>query len=171
MNTLTDTPLEFHYGAATDLLANSSLGVELTMEQCASLSSVVRVSCLKDGQLLIAEQEVNEDIHVIIEGELGVFKVTAGGDKTLLHTLKKGDMAGELGFIDNTPHAASLYANGMTTIYSISRTDLESFIYTDSDIVYKVMRAITRTVHSILRTMNNEYIKLLNYVTHQHGRY
>jgi CRP/FNR family transcriptional regulator, cyclic AMP receptor protein len=33
------------------------------------------------------------------------------------------------------------------------------------------MRAIVRTVHSILLRMNLQYVELTNYITKQHGRY
>ena len=38
-------------------------------------------------------------------------------------------------------------------------------------LVYRVMRAIVREVHSILRRMNIQFVELTNYVTKQHGRY
>jgi CRP/FNR family cyclic AMP-dependent transcriptional regulator len=34
-----------------------------------------------------------------------------------------------------------------------------------------VMRAIMRTVHRILRSMNLQYVELTNYIAKQHGRY
>jgi len=37
--------------------------------------------------------------------------------------------------------------------------------------MYAVMRTILRTVHSILRRMNLQYVELSNYITKQHGRY
>ena len=41
----------------------------------------------------------------------------------------------------------------------------------DPDLVYKVMRAVMRTVHRILRRMNFQYTQLMDYISHQHGRY
>ena len=38
-------------------------------------------------------------------------------------------------------------------------------------LVYRVMRAIMREVHGILRRMNVQYVELTNYITKQHGRY
>jgi CRP/FNR family transcriptional regulator, cyclic AMP receptor protein len=172
MNTNTRSSIEdYATSVATDLLHNSSLGDELTEGECKALSGVIRVSGLKDGVCLIDENKVDNSIHVIIDGELEVLKKTDGGDVVLLHVLKKGDMAGELGFLDGMAHAASLRARGDTVIYSISRSDLEAILYTDPDVVYKVMRAITRTVHSIVRRMNSQFIAMSNYINHQHGLY
>ena len=44
-------------------------------------------------------------------------------------------------------------------------------LHEEPDLVYKVMRAIIRTVHGILRRMNAQYVEMQNYITRQHGRY
>jgi CRP/FNR family transcriptional regulator, cyclic AMP receptor protein len=38
-------------------------------------------------------------------------------------------------------------------------------------LVYRVMRAIMRSVHAIVRRMNNQYVQMTNYITKQRGRY
>jgi CRP-like cAMP-binding protein len=38
-------------------------------------------------------------------------------------------------------------------------------------LVYKVMRAVTRSAHRIVHQMNHEFIELSNYIFKQHGRY
>ena len=53
----------------------------------------------------------------------------------------------------------------------ISRQDMEALLPEDPELVYKVMRAIVRTVHTILRRMNVQYVEMTNYIAHDHGRY
>ena len=88
-----------------------------------------------------------------------------------LQLLRKGDIAGEMGFIDGREHSATLRAVGATEIYSLRRKDLESLLDSHPKMVYRVMRAIMRTVHAILLRMNVEFVELNNYIMKQHGRY
>jgi len=96
---------------------------------------------------------------------------SGGGDLVGLHILREGDIMGELGFLDGVEHSASLRAMGNCELLRLERTSLEGLLDKDPDLVYKVMRAIVRTVHRILRNMNAQQVELTNYITKQHGRY
>ena len=82
-----------------------------------------------------------------------------------------GDLVGELSFIDETPHDASLVANGPTRVFGLERAKLESLLLTHPQIVYRVMRAIVRTVHEIQRRISMQSTELTNYIYKQHGKY
>ena len=82
-----------------------------------------------------------------------------------------GEMAGELGFLEGRPHSASLRAVGNCIAICLTREDFETFIEEDPELMYKVMRAIIRTVHGILCDMNKSHVEMNNYIYKQHGRY
>ncbi len=153
------------------MIQDSPLGRELSPEQCEKLAEVVAVLGLKDGEYLLEEAHQDETLYVIVDGRLEVVKCTALDDCVSLQLLKQGDMAGELGFIDGQPHSAGLRALSNCTVFSLDKSTLEAFLDTDPDLVYKVMRAIIRTVHVILRNMNMQHVEMTNYISKQHGRY
>ncbi|HHH38229.1 MAG TPA: cyclic nucleotide-binding domain-containing protein [Sedimenticola sp.] len=157
--------------ADASIIINSPLGNELTEEQCQTLTQSVRLFCLRDGDVLIEEGHKNDDLFIVVDGTLEVSKSVGGGEHITLQLLRKGDMAGELGFIDELPHTADLRAIGDCEVLALSRADLEGFLTTDPEIVYRVMRAIIRTVHGILRRMNMQYVEMTNYISKTHGRY
>jgi CRP-like cAMP-binding protein len=139
--------------ANADMIRNSPLGSELSDSQCQALSDKVT------------------SLYVITSGHLEVLINSTGGDLVTLHLLREGDMAGELGFLDDRPHSASLRAVGNCTAIVLTREDFESFIDQDPELMYKVMRSIIRTVHSILCDMNKSHVEMNNYIYKQHGRY
>ena len=157
--------------ASEDMIANSPLGAELSESQCHALAEKVAVLGMKDGQFLLEEGHMDDTLYVIISGQAEVVVKSTGGDLVTLHLLRGGDMAGELGFLDGHPHSAGLKVIENCIAFSLSRTALESFIEEDPDLMYKVMRAIIRTVHSILSDMNRSHIEMNNYIYKQHGRY
>ena len=155
-----------------DLLRASVLSSELGDEECKLLSELITVSDLVDGEILVAEGEHDNHIHVIVEGALAVAKQSkADGNWVNLHVLTQGDLAGELAFMDNNAHYAALRANGSTRVFSLERQKLESLIESHPWVVYRVMRAIFRVVHGILNRLAIQTNELTNYIYKQHGRY
>jgi CRP-like cAMP-binding protein len=98
-------------------------------------------------------------------------QVEADGQWINLHLLTKGDLAGELGFMDGRPHYAALRATGPTQVLCLQRGRLESLLQREPVIVYRVMRAIFRVVHVILNRMAMQTSELTNYLYKVHGKY
>jgi len=78
---------------------------------------------------------------------------------------------GELSFLDGTRHYASLVSIASTRVFGLEREKLESLLPTHPQIVYRVMRAIVRTVHQIQRRLSMQSVELTNYIYKQHGKY
>lgn len=154
-----------------EMVYSSPLIVEMNDEQKAILASLVTYRTLNDGDILIREGEASSELFVIVDGCLNVTRDTGKGEWVTLHVLRPRDLAGELGFLDNLEHSATLRAVGTTQLFSLQRGRLESLITTQPMIVYLVMRAVIREIHSILRRMNVQYVELTNYIGKQHGRY
>ena len=154
-----------------EIVRRSPLAVELSEAQCAVLSELVTSRRLQNDEILIREGRIDNSLHVVVKGMLAVTKETGGGDWVHLHILKDGDLAGELGFLDGLEHSATLRSIGETEVLTLTREGLEGLLETHPAVVYRVMRAIIRAVHSIVRRMNTQYVELTNYITKQHGRY
>lgn len=154
-----------------DTVRSSPLAVELSDDQCRELARLVALRHLKDGEYLIREGHSDNSLHIIIHGMLAVVKESGAGETATLHILKTGDLAGALGFVDGLEHSATLCAIGECTVFTLNRDDFESLLATQPLIVYRVMRAIIRSVHAIVRRMNTQYVEMTNYITKQHGRY
>jgi CRP-like cAMP-binding protein len=155
-----------------ELVRNSALAVELTGDQCAVLAEVVFVRTLADGDVLVKQGASDNHLYVIVSGALAVARqVEASGEWVNLHVLTKGDLAGELGFMDDRPHYAALRANGPTQVLCLEREKLESLLEREPVIVYRVMRAIFRVVHVILNRMAMQTSELTNYIFKVHGKY
>jgi len=153
------------------LLRESALGSELSEEECALLANIVSRRTLVNDEVLIEEGLVDHSLYAVIDGALAVTKATGWGDGVTLHVLEAGDLAGELGFIDGTPHSATLRSIGATEIFILERVLFETLVDHQPWLAYRVMRAILRTVHVILRRMNAQYIELSNYISRQHGKF
>jgi CRP-like cAMP-binding protein len=150
---------------ATDLeaLRSSPLGAELAPSECAVLAKLVHLKTFADGEVLLPEGASDPLVHVVVEGRVQVVKDSVHG-RTVLHTLKPGDLIGELSFMDDEPRYGSLVASGATKVLSLSRADFETLVETEPRVVYKVMRAIMRVAHRVQRNVSRELQELQNYV-------
>lgn len=156
---------------AADLLQHSSLTDDLSAAQCAELATLTQVRELENNAVLIEQGEIDETLHVVGHGVLAVERRTSGGEVVTLHMLKAGDLAGAMGFVDGTGHAATLRSIGRSEVVSLRRHDLEAVLESNPALVYAVMRGIVRSVHRILRDMNLQFVELSNYISRSHGRY
>ncbi len=154
-----------------DVFRQSPLAAELDEAQCQQLLETLSIRVLKDGEVLLEEGKVDHGLHGIYQGALAVCRDTGGGDYAIIHVLKQGDLAGELGFLDGQAHSATLRAVGQAKIFTLEREAFEALLHRNPDLVYKVMRAIVREIHGIVRRMNAQYVELNNYISQQHGRY
>lgn len=149
----------------------SPLGEELSDAQCELLASVMTACGIKDREFLIREDQKDDSLHILVKGNMEVVAHTADGEQASLQILREGDILGELGFLDGVEHSAGLRAMGNCELLRLERDSFESLLAKDPELVYKVMRAIVRTVHRILRNMNFQQVELTNYIAKQNGRY
>jgi len=154
-----------------DALRSSQLATELSDEQTRTLANNLAFRDLEPDEVLVAEGTSDNHLYVMVSGALGVVRNAGTAEEITLFTLSAGDLVGELSFLDGTRHYASLVAIASTRVFGLEREKLESLLPTHPQIVYRVMRAIVRTVHQIQRRLSIQSVELTNYIYKQHGKY
>jgi CRP/FNR family transcriptional regulator, cyclic AMP receptor protein len=157
--------------ALVEALQHSRLGAELSEKQVRALADNAAFRDLHADEILVREGTSDNHLYVIVRGALAVVRSVGTAEGITLLTLTTGDLVGELSFIDETPHYASLVATGPTRVFGLEREKLESLLLTHPEIVYRVMRAIVRAVHEIQRRISMQSAELTNYIYKQHGKY
>ncbi len=154
-----------------EALQGSPIGADLAAEERAALAGLMTLRSYSPQQVIGREGEADDRLFVVVDGGLGVVKHAGTADETVLTTLRAGEFAHELGFLDGTPRYASLIAAESSRVLEIRRADLESLIDSHPRILYAVMRAIVRAVHRVQTRLSVQAAELTNYVYKQHGRY
>ena len=155
----------------TRLITHSALGAELDEAEVDLLAGLMVGRVLDDGDFLIEAGTSDDALHIILSGKVEVVKRTGDDDYASLAVLREGELAGELSFIDGTPHTVGLRALCDTHVLTLERPAFEGIVDSHPQLVYKVMRAIARSAHRIVHRMNTEFVELSNYIFKQHGRY
>lgn len=154
-----------------DVLRTTKLATELSDAQVQTLAGVMELKDLKEGEVLVREGMADEHLYVIVSGVLGVVKNAGAAEQVTLNTLSAGDFAGELSWLDGARRYASLMAMAPTRVIGLERAQLESLVDKDAQLIYRVMRAIVRSVHQIQYRLSMQQSELANYIYKQHGKY
>ena len=157
--------------ALIEALSASRLAQGLQPDQVAVLATVVRLENYRAKDVLGVEGQPDNHLYALVEGSLGVVRHMGTPDETLVATLRAGDFAHELGFLDGVERYASLVAASDVRVLVLEREGLESLIVSHPRILYAVMCAIVRTVHQLQTRLAIQASELTNYIVKQHGRY
>lgn len=157
--------------AVLDALRASRLAAELDEAQCRTLAGLMQLRALADGEVLVREGTSDSHLYLLVTGDVAVARGAGTPEEVTLFTLKAGEAIGELSFLDDNVHYASVVARGDCTVLSLERSALESLLDSAPHIVYRVMRAIVRRVHQTQHRLAAQATELSNYIYKQHGRY
>ena len=147
------------------------LSTGLDASQRAVLSTRLRLEAVQAAQLLAEEGQDDSRLFVIVQGSLCIVKHRGTPDETVLATLKPGDFAHELGFLNGAPRHASLVGASDGQVLVLEREQLESLIDTHPRILHAVMCAIVRTVQRVQTRLSVRSSELTNYIVKQHGQH
>lgn len=146
-------------------LAGSGLAAELTDKQVEALFHVAKLRRLARGEVLISEGETDGPLFVVAKGRLDVSRRRPGDSDITLGQLGPGMMVGQLAFLDGSRRTATVTAAADgTSVFEIRRKDIEGTLETDPQLVYRVMRAILRSVAATLDDMNRVFVDSISYI-------
>ena len=156
-----------------DTLRTSMITEELTDSELKILVELVVVKDRKAGEQVVMPRDKHPDnLYILAQGEVEV-KIKSSDGETVIDKLKPGDLAGVITFVGGAPtqHSATLYSIGNSKVLRLERSKFVALVDTHPMIVYKVMCAIVRNVHGIVRNMNARASELSNYIYRHSGGY
>lgn len=154
-----------------EALRQSPLVVEMDDVEIAALARIVDLRECADGEVLVEEGNRDSHLFVPITGKIEITKLDEHNVSSVLHTLRPGDLAGELSFMDGEPRYASLIASGPTRVLVLERERFEKLLPSHPVVVYKAMRAIMRVAHNVQRKMNRQMVDMQHYLFRTGGKY
>lgn len=113
------------------------------------LANVGIVEKVSAGEILIEEHKHLENIFIILEGILGVYR-----SKSLFPVakLQSGDVVGEMSFIDATPPSATVRADQSSLVLRVPRKVLQNKINADQGFAARFYRSMAMFLSDRLRS-------------------
>ena len=156
-----------------DTLRTSMITEELSDAEIKILAGLFEIQNRKSGEQIVRLRDKQTDnLYILAQGEIQV-KIKSSDGETAIDKLKPGDLAGVITFVGGAPsqHSAVLYAVGDTKVLRLERAKFVALVDTHPMIAYKVMCAVVRNVHGIVRNMNARASELSNYIYRHSGGY
>lgn len=127
---------------------------------------VCAIRQIKDSEFLFRQGEVENNLYILISGRLAFVKENGKNDSNpdILHVLTKGDLVGELSFIDDTPHDVSAMALGDAEVLCFSADDVRPLITEQPQLMFDFMRAVVKRVHGTVTDLGRQQIALSSYI-------
>src|SRR3970040_869720 len=137
---------------------------DLNDEELKVIAGIVKKKDFKLGDTIFKESEDGQSLFIIRKGEVKACKTAPDGELFTLTIMKDGDIFGEMSFLDGRPRSATIVAVSDLDTYVIDKNDFETLVDANPRVIYKLLRNIVFTIHSIVRGMNSRYIEMINYM-------
>tara|TARA_B100000929_G_scaffold290405_1_gene283852 strand:+ start:509 stop:1690 length:1182 start_codon:yes stop_codon:yes gene_type:complete len=126
---------------------------EFTADELDSFFAIASIRRFDPSDILISNQGTTSDLHFILEGQIKIEVSLLGTfEKTLL--LGPGTVVGEQSFLDGEPRNATVTAETLCTIASLSRDSFEIFATEHPSTAFRVIRQLTRILSRRLRRLD-----------------
>jgi len=94
-----------------------------------------------EGSVLIQEGQPITEVYILLDGQLSVV-LSAPQRNLTINTLQKGEIVGELSFLDSRPPSATVLAATDSVVQAISRDKLRTKLARDAPFAAKFYRAL-----------------------------
>jgi CRP/FNR family cyclic AMP-dependent transcriptional regulator len=91
----------------------------LNRAEAEELAKHCEVLMLPEGQIVVQQGEISEDMYVLIKGSLSIHVEDRFGEDSEVGLLSKGEVFGEMGVFENTARSASIYSKNESVVLRI----------------------------------------------------
>lgn len=110
------------------LLESIKLFSDLGPGDLEKLRAVSRELSFATNQIIFKEGDAGDGIFFVKEGTVQISAVAGYGDSKILSRIPVGEFFGEMAVLDSQPRSATATADEPTTVYFISRKDMEDLL-------------------------------------------
>jgi hypothetical protein len=106
---------------------------------------------LNTGEIIIWEGEVNDDVYILVEGELEV-GVTREGQFKRFDVIRTGEVFGEMAFFTREPRNATIRASGPSECLVLKGSDLRVFAFQHPSVLMQMAGVLAKRLANFIKT-------------------
>ncbi|MGK0467733.1 Crp/Fnr family transcriptional regulator [Clostridium sp.] len=114
----------------------------------------VIVKELKKSQMLFAERETTNNIYIVLEGNVTLYRLSEKGQKRIIYILNKGEIINEVIF-DNFTTSINCEGFEDSTIISIKKVDLLNIMKQDFNLTEVIIYSMSKKIRRLYRQIKN----------------
>ncbi len=138
----------------------SNLFFNFNFEDLEIFTEFLQEKVISKDEVIVVEGDISNEIYIIAEGSLLVFRETDETDEHKeLTTLKEGETFGEIAYLDKKPRSASLRALEETTLFIATEENLKKLSQSHPEYYLKFMKNIARSLGRRLKILNDTVLE------------
>jgi CRP/FNR family cyclic AMP-dependent transcriptional regulator len=139
-------------------LQQTPLFYSLTSEELHQIRKNVVIRSFSKNEVILHEENTNDFMYVILEGEAKVVQTTDAGKDIIITVHQSGDFFGELSLIDGKTAPATVYATKNSVTAIISKKDFYSLLFSQDKILKNLLQILCSRIRESMKK-----IQLLNF--------
>ena len=118
------------------------------------IRAIVHTKKLKKSQLLFAERQSIDNIYIVLEGKVTLYRLSEKGQKRIIYILNKGEIINEIIFDNLT---ASINCEGFEDceIIGITKVDLLNIMQQDFKLTEVILYSMSKKIRRLYRQIKN----------------
>ena len=141
---------------------------DLNDNQLEAVIEKISVENFPINSMVFSENNMRENLSIIYEGEVELFKSTPYGGEKRLSIFGKYDFLGEGALMDDSPHSTSARATINSIILRLSRNKFKELINEQSETALDILAKIARVISRRMSSANTRAVNLA--AQYQSGR-
>lgn len=141
---------------------------DLNDNQLQAVVDKITVENFPINSMVFSENNMRENLSIIYEGEVELFKSTPYGGEKRLSIFSKYDFLGEGALMDDSPHSTSARTTAETTTLALSREKFKELLAEHSTIALDILARIARVISRRISSANTKVVNLA--AQYQSGR-
>jgi hypothetical protein len=140
-----------------ELLDQTDIYRPLPAELMLKLAHLFCLVKFAPGEAIIWENERNDDVYFLIEGQLEVW-VTREGQPVKVGVIRPGEIFGEIAFFTADPRYATVRAAELSQCFVLTDTDLQLMAFEHPTILMQMAGVLAKRLADIYKTSRNETV-------------
>ncbi len=120
----------------------------LTLDQLESIERIASEEPFVEGERVVREGDPGDQLYLLMEGEVSVWRGLEGDSPQRLNTLGPGSYFGEMSVLDQRPRSASVLTNSESRLLVLQGERLRDLILEQPEIAFEMFRVLTARVRA-----------------------
>ena len=151
-----------------EFLKHIQLFKGLNDSQLEAICDKVKVENFPINSMVFNENNIRQNLFLIYEGEVELFKRTPYGGEKRLSIFSKYDFIGEGALMDDSPHSTSARATINSVIVTLSRDNFKELMKEQNETALAILSSIGRVISRRMSASNTRVINVA--AQYQSGR-
>lgn len=141
-----------------ELLKKCALFSSLSPDEFHLVQTKITIRNFKKNEVILREEDTNQFMYIVIEGEVKVVQTTEKGKEILITMHRQNDFFGELSLLDGKTAPATIYATNNSVIAIVSKEEFYSLIRSQVKVLDNLLRMLCARLRESLKK-----IQMLNF--------